>query len=421
MKKQIRVLLAFMVSGVVLTSCTTREVSCTLKGRIHNRNSDTLILKRATDDPRFNQVLIPVRDSAFEFTIQISHPEAYELIFKEELEMGSWRPVLFIAEKGEISFELYSNPDENKITGRNLNSVLAEYNKEFLGMFRPKADPLNDSIDALFQKNEYFSAEMKLLQSELANAGDNESRMALREKMEDLRSTGNDLSPRAKDLTRQGDSLRTEATRWRYKYIEENPSIVSYYFLLNDLRYLESSQASIKEIKSLYPVFAGRYPEHAYTEIMRSMLEGYDAIKVGGSFIDFSLPDLDGTVHRLSDIIGGKYALIDLWASWCGPCIATSRSMIPVYEEFRDRGFTVCGVAAEIDNTDQMRARIEKEKFPWINLVELDHKNHIWDKYGVSNSGGGTFLMDNEGTILAINPDAEKVREILSEKLKQTF
>ena len=134
-----------------------------------------------------------------------------------------------------------------------------------------------------------------------------------------------------------------------------------------------------------------------------------------------NVPDLDGTVHRLSDIIGGKYALIDLWASWCGPCIATSRSMIPVYEEFRDRGFTVCGVAAEIDNTDQMRARIEKEKFPWINLVELDHKNHIWDKYGVSNSGGGTFLMDNEGTILAINPDAEKVREILSEKLKQTF
>lgn len=137
------------------------------------------------------------------------------------------------------------------------------------------------------------------------------------------------------------------------------------------------------------------------------------------SYINFSLPDLEGNIHTLSDIIGGRYALIDLWASWCGPCIATSRSMIPVYEEFKDRGFIVCGVATEIDNTDQMRARIEMEKFPWINLVELDHRNHIWDKYRVSNSGGGTFLVDNEGLIIAINPDAEEVRKILSEKLKQ--
>jgi alkyl hydroperoxide reductase subunit AhpC len=61
---------------------------------------------------------------------------------------------------------------------------------------------------------------------------------------------------------------------------------------------------------------------------------------------------------------------------------------------------------------------IEKEKFPWINLVELDHKNQIWERYGVTRSAGATFLIDKVGKILAIDPTAEEVRKILNDKLK---
>jgi peroxiredoxin len=148
------------------------------------------------------------------------------------------------------------------------------------------------------------------------------------------------------------------------------------------------------------------------------MLNSYETIKVGGTYIDFSAPDLNGNIVKLSDVIKDKYALIDLWSSWCGPCIRNSRALIPVYEEFKDKGFTVCGVAAEIKNTDQLIKRMEIEKFPWINLVDLDHKNHIWYKYGIQNSGGGTFLVDPKGMILAIQPFPDEVRKILSEKLK---
>lgn len=50
---------------------------------------------------------------------------------------------------------------------------------------------------------------------------------------------------------------------------------------------------------------------------------------------------------------------------------------------------------------------------PEMNLVELNGEHGVWYKYGVSNSGGGTFLVDREGKIIAKNPTADEVRKIL--------
>ena len=92
--------------------------------------------------------------------------------------------------------------------------------------------------------------------------------------------------------------------------------------------------------------------------------------------------------------------------------------MIPVYEKYKDKGFTVIGVASIQKNTKQLKIALEMDKYPWLNLIEIDNKNGIWSKYNISNSGGYTWLVDSEGKILAIHPSAEEVDKILEGLLK---
>ena len=91
--------------------------------------------------------------------------------------------------------------------------------------------------------------------------------------------------------------------------------------------------------------------------------------------------------------------------------------MIPVYEEYKDKGFTILGVAREMNNSENMEKAIEKYKFTWLNLIELDDQNKIWRKYDIPFSGGGTFLIAEDGDIVAIDPTAEEVRDYLSNLL----
>ncbi len=51
---------------------------------------------------------------------------------------------------------------------------------------------------------------------------------------------------------------------------------------------------------------------------------------------DFALADLQGRVWKLADL-KGKVSLINLWATWCGPCIQELPHLQKLYEQMKDR------------------------------------------------------------------------------------
>lgn len=60
---------------------------------------------------------------------------------------------------------------------------------------------------------------------------------------------------------------------------------------------------------------------------------------------DFTLESADGETITLSDL-RGQAMLVNLWASWCGPCRAEMPAMQRVYERYREQGFEVLAVNA---------------------------------------------------------------------------
>ena len=58
---------------------------------------------------------------------------------------------------------------------------------------------------------------------------------------------------------------------------------------------------------------------------------------------DFELKTPTGESIKLSDL-RGQAVLINLWATWCPPCREEMQTIEKVYQEYRDKGFTVLAV-----------------------------------------------------------------------------
>lgn len=407
------------------TSCTQQatKITCIIEGETINRpQSNQLVLARKGTDYRTSPYLsIPVVDGKFSHTLQTDANDAYELIFWDEYEQGAWMPTEFLAENGHIHFTLYPMDSVPHVVIR----TEAPFNKEIIHINRLldslfDTNDLNAKYDLLYNEGRMYSDAYNQWIKDIRNASTQAERDELYRKRDKLMKEGLAYSEEGKALNEYGELLIKNRQHYILNFIKEKTDIVGYYFLnkLANSAKMEIDENS--ELTACIDIFKTSYrdkfPSHPLTDEMERLILSMN-VKTGGRYIDFTAPDLNGNSITLSEQISGKIALIDLWASWCGPCRRSSISMIPVYEEFKNKGFTIIGIARERDNTEAMQKAIAQDKYPWLNLVELNDSGKIWELYGVGNAGGETFLVDTDGTILAIHPTAEEVKSILASKI----
>ena len=58
---------------------------------------------------------------------------------------------------------------------------------------------------------------------------------------------------------------------------------------------------------------------------------------VGKSVPDFALVYADGRAAKFSET-HGKIRVVDMWATWCGPCIAAMPRVEELYQKVKDQG-----------------------------------------------------------------------------------
>ena len=199
--------------------------------------------------------------------------------------------------------------------------------------------PIIDSLDVLYENDLYHSKEVEELYKQLDDKTGVKKKL-IYEKIEALTKADKHLSPEAKKLNDRLKPLNEEAKAYRQEYIEKNPNLIAYSFLLKDLIY-KREQMDISYSKRVAKKLAKANPNHPYNKLVAELVASLENIKVGQKFVDFTAPDLNGKQVQLSKVIQGKITLLDFWATWCGPCIATTRMMIPIYETYKDKGFTM--------------------------------------------------------------------------------
>ena len=111
---------------------------------------------------------------------------------------------------------------------------------------------------------------------------------------------------------------------------------------------------------------------------------------------DFTFPGLDGKKVSLADH-KGKVVLLNIWATWCAPCVAEMPSMEKLYQELKDEGFEILAVSVDESGAGAVNPFMEKHKlgFPVLLDTKADIKN-LYHATGIPES----FIIDENGIIV---------------------
>lgn len=399
---------------------------CVIKGEVIDRHSQVLLLRKCSEGFRSflsKPTKVSIKKGKFDYKFQYIETEAYELIFEDELEKGGWSAIQFFPTNGVVEFKLHpqNEQEKNTIKGGELNAEFQTYRASNKNLFDNRRKQLLEIENDLMKKDELDSPPYKELRRQLRNinSNDQQGRFLIHQKRLELEKTNSHFSDKAKQVfVTPYDSLLKAELDWKYAYIKNNPSIVSFYLIWYDVEMQMKNNSYIEQlVTNVFPIYKEKYPKHTYTKMIEKQVVGLKTIAVGSKYIDVRLPSVAGDTIQLSNVIKNHIALIDLWGSWCGPCIVKSRLVVPIHAQYKDKGFKVVGIAREFKNTDAVKRRISKEQFAWLSLVELDDKQNVWNTYGISNGTGLMILVDKDGTILSVDPKPEELEKILKEKL----
>ena len=126
-----------------------------------------------------------------------------------------------------------------------------------------------------------------------------------------------------------------------------------------------------------------------------------------------------GGTTSLSDL-KGKYVYIDVWATWCGPCIAEIPSLKKVEKLYHNKNIEFVSISIDVRdrpvyNYDKWRQMIEEKSLGGVQLFADNAWDSKFTKAFVINSIPRFLLIDPDGNIVsgdAPRPSDQKLIEM---------
>lgn len=135
---------------------------------------------------------------------------------------------------------------------------------------------------------------------------------------------------------------------------------------------------------------------------------------------DFTYPDAAGKQISLSDF-KGKVVVVDVWATWCGPCRKELPYLKNLEKELKDEEVVFIGVSLDEDkNLEKWKKFIVDEQLPGVQLFAGG-----WSKIAKDYKITGIprfMVFDKQGCIVEVNaprPSDPALKKLLKQELEK--
>ena len=170
----------------------------------------------------------------------------------------------------------------------------------------------------------------------------------------------------------------------------------------------------IKRITTYEPFIEAAEKRYQEVSAFKSLVKGSISPK-------FSYESIEGNTVHLDDF-KGKYVYIDIWATWCAPCIKQVPYLKKLEETYQDKDIVFVSISVDKESSKPIWKQMVFEKaLGGIQLfADQSFDSDFMEAYSV-NSIPRFILIDPEGKIIDVEaprPSFDKTKQLLDELLR---